>query len=258
MSCCKSYFSHNSVCQCSECNIRNKKYSCSVGKFLPVQSGDQHIQRLKNRAIGRGTLAKQYGDNHVASFSGSNDKKSINYQNTQQALRRLRNRGYVVPPKVVANRNAVGTCLNSENFAIYIIAYRDDGNEFGEFSRRTSTRSAEVKIEDSVFKSSSESFIVSCGDNSKLNLGEAKYSIVSENEIEDFKNGLVKKSDLTNYLTKNELEFYIKTPNGKVDWFMYISGDVINIKDCERGLIYNTDTLNSTITLKLKADDINL
>ena len=103
----------NSVCQCTECNIRNKKYSCSVGKFLPVQSGDQHIQRLKNRAIGRGTLAKQQGDNYVASFSGSNAKNSINYQNTQQALRRLRNRGYVVPPKVVANRNAVGTCLTN-------------------------------------------------------------------------------------------------------------------------------------------------
>ena len=91
----------------------------TVGKFLPVQSGDQHIQRLKNRAIGRGTLAKKQGDNQVASFTGSNDKKSINYQNninyqnTQQALRRLRNRGYVVPPKVVANRNAVGTCLTN-------------------------------------------------------------------------------------------------------------------------------------------------
>ena len=99
----------NSVCQCSGCNIRNKNNSCSVGKFLPVQSGDQHIQRLKNRAIGRGTLAKQQDDNYVASFTGLNDKKSINYQNTQQALRRLRNRGYVVPPKVVTNRNAVGT-----------------------------------------------------------------------------------------------------------------------------------------------------
>ena len=94
------------------CNVRNNKYSCSVGKFLPVQSGDQHIQRLKNRAIGRGTLAKQQGHNYVASFSGLNHRKSINYQNTQQALRRLRNRGYVVPPKVVANsnRNAPGTC----------------------------------------------------------------------------------------------------------------------------------------------------
>ena len=109
----------NSVCQCTECNIRNKKYSCSVGKFLPVQSGDQHIQRLKNRAIGRGTLAKQQGDNYVASFTGTNDKKSINYQNTQQALRRLRNRGYVVPPKVVANRNAAGTCLGKNCNIIY-------------------------------------------------------------------------------------------------------------------------------------------
>ena len=96
----------NSVCQCSDCNVRNNKYSCSVGKFIPVQSGDQHIQRLKNRAIGRGTLAKKQRDNHVSSFTGTN---SVNSQNTHQALRRLRNRGYIVPPKVVANRNAAGT-----------------------------------------------------------------------------------------------------------------------------------------------------
>ena len=128
----------NSVCQCSECNIRNKKYSCSVGKFLPVQSGDQHIQRLKNRAIGRGTLAKQYGDNHVASFSGSNDKKSINYQNTQQALRRLRNRGYVVPPKVVANRNAAGTCLG-KNCNIIFSKYDYTTHEWSVYNNKTGT-----------------------------------------------------------------------------------------------------------------------
>ena len=100
------------ITNCNNCNIRNKNNSCSVGKYLPVQSGDQHIQRLKNRAIGRGTLAKQQGDNHVASFSA---KKSVNYQNTQQALRRIRNRGYVVPPKVIANSNpnVPGTCLTS-------------------------------------------------------------------------------------------------------------------------------------------------
>ena len=111
----------NSVCQCSDCNLRSKSNSCSVGKFIPVQSGDQHIQRLKNRAIGRGTLAKKQGDNHVASFSGTNAKNSINYQNTQQALRRLRNRGYVVPPKVVANRNAAGNCNTNINYTnIYL------------------------------------------------------------------------------------------------------------------------------------------
>ena len=84
-----------------------------TNKFIPIQSSDQHIQNIKNRAIGRGTLAKKEGNNHVASFSGNNNTKSVNYQNTQQALRRLRNRGYVVPPKVIANknRNIPGDCL---------------------------------------------------------------------------------------------------------------------------------------------------
>ena len=95
---------------------KNNKNTSIVGKYLPVQSGDQHIQRLKNRAIGRGTLAKHEGDSYVASFTGNNKtKNSINDQNTQQALRRVRNRGYVVPPKVIANtkRNVPGTCLTS-------------------------------------------------------------------------------------------------------------------------------------------------
>lgn len=104
----------NTVFQCSAgCNIRNKNNTCNVGKYLAVQSSDQHIQRIKNRAIGRGTQAKQEGNTLVASFTGKNDRNSINYQNTQQALRRIRNRGYVVPPKVRAYGNAVGTCLTN-------------------------------------------------------------------------------------------------------------------------------------------------
>lgn len=92
----------NSVCKCKECNVKNKNLTCNVGKYLSVQSSDQYIQRLKNRAIGSGSLPKKEGNNYIASFSGNNTKNSVNYQNTQQALKRLRNRGYIVPPKVTA------------------------------------------------------------------------------------------------------------------------------------------------------------
>ena len=95
----------NTNCKSNKCECKNeciisKKNNCNVGKYLQVQSSGQRIERLKNNAIGKGNLAKQLDNKYISSFS-AND--SINYQNTKQALRRIRNRGYVVPPKVIAN-----------------------------------------------------------------------------------------------------------------------------------------------------------
>tara|TARA_Y100000816_G_scaffold290699_1_gene280035 strand:- start:238 stop:819 length:582 start_codon:yes stop_codon:yes gene_type:complete len=91
---------HPTTLNCSNtCNV-NRKNRCSVGKYISVQSSGERIQRLKNNAVGRGSMAKSQNNKYVTSFTGDNTYNSINYQNTQQALRRLRNRGYVVPPKV--------------------------------------------------------------------------------------------------------------------------------------------------------------
>lgn len=85
----------------------NCKYT-APSKFIKTQSSDQYIQRRKNLAIGKGTQAHEQTtpDNkspkYYSSFATSN---FTNANTVRQALRRNRNSGYVVPPKVYKNVN---------------------------------------------------------------------------------------------------------------------------------------------------------
>ena len=75
-----------------------------------VQSSDQYIEQKKNQAIGRGTmpgLSSALNEQTLLSFK-SNDNNTRN-----QALRRCRNRGYVVPPKVKSSTHNRGVCCQT-------------------------------------------------------------------------------------------------------------------------------------------------
>ena len=92
-------------------NINLSKTSTTSSKeSFRVQSSDQYIQQKKNQAIGRGTmpgLSSAPNEQTLLSFK-SNDNNTRN-----QALRRCRNRGYVVPPKVKSSTHNRGVCCNT-------------------------------------------------------------------------------------------------------------------------------------------------
>jgi hypothetical protein len=82
---------------------RNALYSnanercCENGKMTIVSSADEYIERKKNRAIGKGSstvgLMNKQGNNELA-FRGIATQMTAT-----QARRKVRNSGYVVPPK---------------------------------------------------------------------------------------------------------------------------------------------------------------
>ena len=92
---------NHSSCRCKACNTKFNRYSgCNVGKSINVQSSDQHIQRKKNQAIGKGSMPGQTNNNGSYELSFKSQPTS-NINTSSAALRRCRNSGYVVPPKVV-------------------------------------------------------------------------------------------------------------------------------------------------------------
>ena len=98
---------------------RNNNLDGNVqGKFINVQSSDQRTQRIKNDAIGRGTFAtKNSKDKYELSLQGlTNRGAKDNVQHRH--LRSVRNRGYVVPPRVVRYRNAAGIPSNMPNSCV--------------------------------------------------------------------------------------------------------------------------------------------
>lgn len=78
---------------------RNALYSnagercCENGKMSIVSTGDEYIERKKNRAIGKGSSVVGQQGNKLA-FQGIADQITAT-----QARRKVRNSGYVVPPK---------------------------------------------------------------------------------------------------------------------------------------------------------------
>ncbi len=78
---------------------RNALYSnagercCENGKMSVVSTGDEYIERKKNRAIGKGSSVVGQPGNQLA-FQGIADQMTAT-----QARRKVRNSGYVVPPK---------------------------------------------------------------------------------------------------------------------------------------------------------------
>jgi len=89
-------------------NLIFSKIPRTVGNAsFTVQSTDQYIEQKKNQAIGRGTMPgirSSANEPVILSF------KSNNSNTTNQALRRCRNRGYVVPPKVKSSTHNTGGC----------------------------------------------------------------------------------------------------------------------------------------------------
>ena len=78
-------------------NLNENTQCCRNGKMTIVASSDEYIERKKNRAIGKGSstvgLMDKQGNNELA-FQGISDQMTVT-----QAKRKVRNRGYVVPPK---------------------------------------------------------------------------------------------------------------------------------------------------------------
>ena len=66
---------------------------CTNGKMTIVTTGDEYIERKKNRAIGKGSSVVGQPGNQL-SFQGIADQMTAT-----QARRKVRNSGYVVPPK---------------------------------------------------------------------------------------------------------------------------------------------------------------
>ena len=86
---------------------KNSNTNSIKGKYIGVQTSEQRIQRIKNEAIGSGTLSviNKERERSELSLQGLTNKESkTNVE--QQQLRKIRNRGSVVPPGVVSNRNA--------------------------------------------------------------------------------------------------------------------------------------------------------
>jgi len=68
------------------------------GKPFNIESADQHIQKLKNLAIGKGSMPGQNtaSESHELSFKSST---SSNLNTVRSAVRRCRNSGAVAPAK---------------------------------------------------------------------------------------------------------------------------------------------------------------
>lgn len=96
-------------CRCNYCNNSKNSKNCNpIGKSINVQSSDTYIQRIKNRAIGRSSMAQKNKDDNrfKLSFAAQN---SANINTVNQALRRNRNRGYVVSNQVIHGRS-INSC----------------------------------------------------------------------------------------------------------------------------------------------------
>ena len=92
-------FNKKKICTCTaSCNHMQCTCKFNSGKAINVQSSDQYIQRIKNRAIGRGSTPSQTKDDGSYKLSF----RSQDYNTVRSALRRNRNSGAVPPPKVGA------------------------------------------------------------------------------------------------------------------------------------------------------------
>lgn len=77
------------------CSCNTRVCSCAAGKYINVQSSDQYIERIKNRAIGKGSMPGQTNNFESSTLSF----KSQSFNTTNNALRRCRNGGCVAPAK---------------------------------------------------------------------------------------------------------------------------------------------------------------
>ena len=107
---------------CNHFSCKSNTISSNSGKYIKTQSSDQHIQKLKNQAIGKGTMAKKEDNNYINSFSTSNN---TNNNTVKQALQRNRNKGYVVPPKVTSKIS----CYQQKSISS---AFSDNDNTYTE------------------------------------------------------------------------------------------------------------------------------
>ncbi len=67
------------------------------GKPFNIESADQHIQKLKNQAIGKGSMPDNK-DNNSTKLSFK-PQSSVNYNTIKSAVRRCRSGGCVAPAK---------------------------------------------------------------------------------------------------------------------------------------------------------------
>lgn len=89
---------------CSYITGRRSNSSCvRGGKPFNIESSDQHIQKLKNQAIGQGSMPNiPDKDNNIdLAFKSST---SSNFNTTKSAVRRCRSGGCVAPAKKGAKR----------------------------------------------------------------------------------------------------------------------------------------------------------
>jgi len=88
-------------------NLNENTKCCTNGKMTIVASSDEYIERKKNRAIGKGSstvgLMNKQGNNQL-SFQGITEQMTAT-----QARRKVRNSGYVVPPKCRGGGDATGS-----------------------------------------------------------------------------------------------------------------------------------------------------
>ena len=80
--------------------VQQREYSKKSigGKPVGVQDSEQYIQRKKNIAIGRGSIPGPLTTNTSSSLSFKSQFNS-NRNTINSALRKVRNLGYVPPPK---------------------------------------------------------------------------------------------------------------------------------------------------------------
>ena len=76
----------------------NKISGRKTAKGIDIQSSDQHIERLKNIAIGKGSTTTNSNDERSFKTQYNANRNTVN-----TALRKARNNGYV-PPKKAAHR----------------------------------------------------------------------------------------------------------------------------------------------------------
>ena len=85
-------------------NLNDNTQCCRNGKMTIVTTADEYIERKKNRAIGKGSntvgLQNSQGNNKLA-FQGIATQMTAT-----QARRKVRNSGYVVPPKCRGGGNS--------------------------------------------------------------------------------------------------------------------------------------------------------
>ena len=79
-------------------NHNSEENKNPLGNPLNYQSSGQHIEKLKNFAIGHGSTS--LNNNLERSFKTADN---VNINNVRSALRKVRNRGYV-PPKKFNNK----------------------------------------------------------------------------------------------------------------------------------------------------------